>query len=375
MWFADSTQLQIQRVSSDYQRKYFGNVFINHPEDLDIWAAKNRIYVILRDLGGIAIVNAANSTVSTYSVCPSPSKLIVDSAHTQIYVLCSGSNSLSLVSLNSSGDYTGQSLLATDVYPVSMALNASLNRLYVTDDSSNNVLIYNTATNAITTRVSTVSNPSAIVVNSSTNLVTAFNLTSTQETQIVGATNASSNIDLGLPGISEASINPTSNKIFAISPSSNSLYFDSTTLKFTTSSITALNSRPLHVSSAGASAKDFVTYPNSNVVRLITENGLSSSLQDITVGNQPQWAFSIDSANKFYVSNFLDDSLSVLNLTSGAAIKTISLTSGCGPTKMNSLTISGTIYLYVICRLNDSIQVINTSSDTTSTPISLRLSY
>ncbi|MDB5039274.1 MAG: hypothetical protein JWQ35_2802, partial [Bacteriovoracaceae bacterium] len=72
LWMADSDQLKIQRLSPSLQRQVLYNLPSNFPINQVNWSAQGKIYVALRALNAVAIVNSATSAVAYYSVCQSP---------------------------------------------------------------------------------------------------------------------------------------------------------------------------------------------------------------------------------------------------------------------------------------------------------------
>jgi YVTN family beta-propeller protein len=370
LWMADLSKPRIQRITSAFQREVLASLSNNTSSDITAWTAKSRIYVTLRSVNAVAVYDPATPALSVYSVCRSPRKLALDTNNSQLFVLCPESDALSVLTLNGTGDVSAAGLIATQKRPMSMALNLATDKLYVANMKSDSVSIYDTTDNSLIVNRSVSAGPYDLAVDPATDHIKVVYENSTNLTTINGSTNAATSTDTGFIALREIAINPTSSVLYALSPAKKSLYTTSTA-SFALASNLAGSASPLHLSTSIGTThkKTYVTYPSVDVVRIYGETGTST---DVAVGSEPLYAHAVDSAVKTYVTNFSDDSVTILNLNNNAVIATVSLTAGCGPTKMTDVTISAVKYLYVLCQSNDTLEVINTASNALGTAVSLR---
>jgi DNA-binding beta-propeller fold protein YncE len=368
-WMADSSRMKIQRLTPYFQQNVLYNLIQNRPEDIVNWSGQSKIYVALRDLDAVAIVNGTTSAVSFVSVCHSPRKLAIDTSQPKLFVLCSESDSISAITLNASGSFVSQTLLATDKYPSAMALDAGNNRLYVTNLNSNTVLSLNATTNALVSRATVHEQPYDVELNTATNTISIGHQSSRYITQITSA-GTQSDIDVGNPAFSDIAVNPTSDQLYALSRSLSPALFFYPALSLTVSGTTlTANSYPLNISIDANTSKAYITVPSANAISIDAESGTK---KDVAVGTFPVFALPVSSVSKVYVSNFLSDSVSMVSTTTDAVVGTLSVTTGCGPTKMSMGSVGGTLFLYVLCQSNDSLEVINTGTNGRTT-VSLRI--
>ncbi len=373
IWMADSKRLQFQRILSTYQRAALANTVVNRPEDIVAWDAQDKIYIALRNLNAVAIVDATGTAATSYiSVCQSPRQLLLDSVQSppKLFVLCSDSNSLSVLTLTAAGAFTSQDLVATGDNPVSMVLNLTTNRLYIANQNSNTVTQINSLTNAAVATFTVNTTPKSMAINSSSGTVYIASENSTSIAQITSGgtqTNITTN-----RGMSHIAVNPSTGRVFASNYPTQEIFMSPSLSLTRSGSILTNQENPSNLGISSSNNKCYITYPDADVVTVIDETGLS--ITDVAVGDRPSSVFALSAATKAFVSNYDDDTLSILNLTTNAVSATASLTSGCSPNKMASMTVGGTLYVYVLCQSNDSIEVVNATSNAVGTPISLRIS-
>jgi YVTN family beta-propeller protein len=370
VWMADSDQLKIQRLSSQFQRMVLANAPLNRPENLIPWDAQDKMYIALRNLNAIAILDTTTGSVSYYSVCQSPRQLKLDTAQPKLFVLCPESDSVSAIGLTGAGNFSTQSLIATDKYPIGIELNTTSNRLSVLNSNSNTLLTINSLTHALVSRTSLHERPRAIALNTSNGTLSIAHQDSKYLTQITSA-GVQTHIDMGEAGFASLAVNPTSGTAFVINPSLPSAYTYPSIYFTISGSLLTADGHPESVSINATTSKAYVPFPDKDAVSILNETGVQ---KDVAVGSHPLFAYPLNSATKVFVSNFLDDSVSVISTTTDALTATISLTSGCGPSQMASLDLGGTVYLYVLCQLNDSIEIIHSATLAVGAPVSLRIS-
>ncbi len=375
LWLADSSSLKLERIDANLQRRTLSNKVLNRPENVGVWTAVNRMYVLLRNLNAVAVVNLLTQAVAHVSVCQSPSSIAVDSTNSKAFILCPDSNAISVLTLNGTGDVTAQTVLETDLRPTSMVLNAARSRLYVTNKDSDNVIVYNTVTNAITFRLTVSNEPVAIVLNPANDRLYVFHENSEDMRTVLAtfgpeAYNVSTTTNTFVAGLSQAVFNTGSTQYFAISPSQKYVY--TPTIFLQSGTFTSTVEIPYRISAGAAQQKTYVTFPYDDVIRIYASG--TSTQREVSVGDFPSYAYPYDSQTKVFVSNTAANSVSVINATTDAVAATVALSStSCGPTRMVGANVGGTDYLYILCQDNDSIEWLNAATNVLQTAFSLRV--
>ncbi len=371
LWLAHSKALRFYRVSSAYQLSVLRNRLANHPSGIAVWDAQDKIYVTLRNLDAISIVNAATGATSIFSTCQSPSNPLIDTSQTptRLFVLCRESNTVAAVTLDGSGDFSSQSFLATGERPVAIALNPDpTNRLAIVNNVSDSVSLYNSVSLALVATTTVSEAPTDIILDSTAG---TFRLghEGAQVLTTLTSTGVATTTPIAGNGLSRLSYNSTTNRLFGISRYDRNFYMSSSPI-FTFAGTSFLGSEiPESIATISAASKTYVTYPQADAIRIIDETG---TITDRLVGNTPVFAQPHASTSKVFVSNFDDDSLSIINLTTNALASTVALTAGCGPTRSSTLSVGATNYIYVLCQKNDTIEIVQSTSEAVGTAISLR---
>jgi YVTN family beta-propeller protein len=169
--------------------------------------------------------------------------------------------------------------------------------------------------------------------------------------------------------MTEVAVNSNTGRVFGISPSLDSFYYDQSAITYSTFTTSVQNAHLAHLAASATFSEEFLTFPDDDIVRVLTEAGV---VKDIAVGDYPLFVFPYDAVSRAYASNYGADTVSVINMSTNAVASTISLSSGCGPTKSINMAVSGTNYVYVLCQDSDSVEVITQSTGAVGTPISLR---
>src|SRR6266404_2999009 len=107
---------------------------------------------------------------------------------------------------------TGVATIGAGTNPFAAAVNPVTNKIYVTNECSNNVTVIDGATNTTTT-VLAGTNPFSVAVNPLTNKIYVTNINSNNVTVIDGVTNTTTTVAAGAAPFSVA-VNPATNKIY-----------------------------------------------------------------------------------------------------------------------------------------------------------------
>lgn len=373
LWLVDSTRAEFLRIDPDLQQVSIENALLNRPVDVIGWDAKDRIYVALKYMNAVMAIDATDGSSVFYSVCQSPSELAIDLSESKLYVLCSPSESIAVVSLDGNGDPSGLSLIATDLAPRAMKVDDAIDRLFVVNSASDNVMIYDTTTDTLVTRATTRSHPVAINVDLTTDLVTVVSEASQEVTQFAGNTGnpvTPTYTDTTHRGLQKVNVNEGTGTVWAISESLATIY--KANLPFDSANDLIGNTNPHDLDVSEAEDKTYILYPYADAVRVYDE--VNSVQTDLAIGDEPTSLYVLDSANRVYIANYADDSISVIDNSGNPDIvtATVSLTDGCRPGQMFSIDVGGTVYLYIGCERNDTIEILNTTNNNLATPIRLR---
>jgi YVTN family beta-propeller protein len=215
--------------------------------------------------------------VSGYSTGSYPIGITINPFTNKIYVANQFSNTISV--FDSKTDELKQTI-PTDTFPYSIDTNLFNNRIYVANRGSDNVLVIDGSTDTIIDRIGVGKSPVQVAVDPSNNWIYVSNIDSNSISVIDGITNKVIKTINGINNPYGIGVNPISKKIY-ITELSNS------------SSVTVLDNT------------------NYNI------------LKNIKVGKAPV-AIDIDiEKNIILVSNYLSNSLSIINGTDDSLIKTI----------------------------------------------------
>ncbi len=372
VWLADSRRLQLQRIDANYQIESLQNLTLNRPSDLVSWSARDRQYFLLRNLGAIMVWDTLNNRRSFFATCSAGKKIVLDTQNENLFVLCGTLNNIAQFQLKPNGDILSQSLIATQSRPFDMILDTARDRLFVSQRAHNSVALFDSSNmSAAPTTIATSNDPTALALNATNGNVYVFHAGPREYRTINGTTLAASSTQMVLNNISSAVFNPTSSQVYALNESSGAIHYDASALQFVPSGLNFLDpSMATDIAVSSTQSKVYVAYPNQNTLRIYAESG---TITDLNLGAQPSKILAVDSLNRGYISNFADDTISVVNLTTNAVLSTISLTPGCGPRKMAQIDISGVSYISVLCESNDSVERFNATSYALSTALDLRV--
>ena len=123
--------------------------------------------------------------------------------------------------------------------PFAVAVNPVTNKIYVANNSSNDVTVIDGATNTTST-VTAGTGPTAVAVNPVTNKIYVANLNSNNVTVIDGATNLTSTVTVGMNPTAVA-VNPVTNKIYVANLNSNNVTVIDGVANTTTSVVAGTN--------------------------------------------------------------------------------------------------------------------------------------
>jgi YVTN family beta-propeller protein len=244
----------------------------------------------------------------------------------------------------------------TGSYPIGIAVNPLSHKIYVADEYSNTVSVFNTITDKLEQTIKTGVFPYSIDINIFNNRIYVTNRGSNDISVIDGSTNLIlDKINVGLSPVG-ITVDPSNNYIYVTNIDSNSIsIIDGITNKVinTINNIPApygINVDPLY-------KKIYVTNIANSTITVI-DNKKYNILKNIPVGRLPV-GIDIDiEKNLMFVTNYLSNSLSVINGTNHSIIKTIGV--GKSPVGVKINPVSKKIYISNM--QSNTITVLNESN-------------
>ena len=248
-------------------------------------------------------------------------------------------------SLQAYGQTKGNSIISgfdTGSYPIGIAVNPLTHKIYVANELSNTVSVFDTRTDKLVQTIKTGTFPYSIDINVFNNRIYVTNRGSDDISVIDGSTDTIiNNIKVGLSPVGVA-VDPSNNWIFVANIDSNSIsVIDGISNKVinTMNNITA----PYGIHISPVSNKIYVTnIANPSTITEI-DNTTYNVLTNIKVGRAPV-GMDIDmEKNIIFVTNYSSNSLSVINGTNNSIIKTIAV--GKFPVGVKINSVSKKIYI------------------------------
>ena len=241
-------------------------------------------------------------------------------------------------------------------YPVAIAFNSATNKIYVVNQSSNNVTVIDGLTYKTNT-VLTGAAPNAVAINSVTNKIYVANGNSASVTVINGANNSTASVSVGTYPVAVA-VNPDTNKIYVANFRTNNVTVIDGATNHTTTVSTGTG--PIAVAINETTNKIYVADEDSEDMTVI--DGATNSTTKVAVGSYPL-SIAIDQyGNKIYVVNYTSDNVSVVD---GATLSVTNITVGSSPSALALNPFRGE--LYVANKGDGTVTIIDTSTLATTT--------
>lgn len=253
-----------------------------------------------------------------------------------------------------------QSVVATvgvGAAPAALAVNATTNRIYVANASSDNVTVIDGAANASLATVSVGDNPSAIAINALTNTIYVVNQNSDNVTVINGATNLTTTIGVGTKPVAVA-VNSVTNKIYVANQGSDNV----TIIDGATNSVATVSVGDGPTSLAANPATDKIYVANGSSGNVTVINGTSNATTTVSTGDRPAAVAINELTNRIYVANQNSDSVTIIN---GATNNTDTVSAGDAPIAV--AVNRQTNKIYVANQGSSTVTVIDGSSNISST--------
>lgn len=257
------------------------------------------------------------SASGTISVGNAPTAAAYCSSNNCIYVVNSGSNSVTVISSNTN---TVVATISSGFNtPQSLAYCPTNNSMYVTNNGSATVSVINCNTNAVSTISMGFTNTFEIAYNSINNSMYVATVSSIK---VIDCSTNSVSI-LTLLGFIPAGVafNPYNNNIYVVDFAANLVYPIDCNTNTIGSSI-ATGSSPYYLSYSQTSNKLYVANYSSNNITVI-DAASNAVLSTIAVGTNPN-SIGWNSYNDLmYIGNYTDNTLSIISCSNDTVLYTI----------------------------------------------------
>lgn len=347
-----------------------------NPLSIGVNAATNLIYVLNSGSNSVTVINgalnttASNTTVTTGS---QPRVLTVNPVSDLIYVANHNSNTVTVID----GFLNSTMTVTVGTAPVAIAVNPTTNQIYVANHTSGagggtlsviNGTLNDTAS-VVTVPFAAGAFPVGLAVNPVTNQVYAANQSSNDLTVFDGATNVTNTIATGSSSQANGSsiaTNPATNKIYVPDSISNTVTVFNANNNETTTISTSIGISPNNAAVNVVTNKIYVTNLGDSTVSVI--DGASDTVSDVvTVGTSSQanrTSIAVNPVtNKVYVPNSFSNTVTVID---GNDDSTTTITAGIGMIP-NAVAINPVTNKIYVTNLGDAtVSVIDGNTDTVS---------
>ena len=322
-------------------------------------------------------LNATASVVTVpFAAGAFPLSLAVNPVTNQVYAASQSSNDVTVFDGATNLTNTIATGTSSQTNGASIAANPATNKIYVPNSFSNSVTVYNAGNNettAITTSIGQIPNNAA--VNVVTNTIYVTNLADSTVSVIDGNTDTVSAVvatgTSSQTNRSSIAANPVTNKIYVPNSFSNTVTVingaDNTTKTITTGigmipNAVAINqvTNKIYVTNLADSTVSVID-GNTDTVSAVVATGTSSQVNGSSIGVNP-------ATNKIYVPNSFSNTVTVIN---GATNATTTITAMIGSIS-NNLAINPVSNRIYVTNLGDAtVSVIDGSTDTVSAVVAV----
>ena len=351
----------------------------SNPLSIGVNAATNFIYVANSGSNTVTVINGAiNTTASNVTVGTGaqPRVLTVNPVSDKIYVANHNSNTVTVIDgfLNTTAS---NQTITVGTAPVAVAVNPTTNQIYVANHTSGagggtlSVIDgrVNTTASVVTVPFAVGAFPSSLAVNPVTNQVYAADQSSNDVTLFDGATNLTNTIATGFSSQTNgASIaaNPATNKIYVPNSFSNTVTVFNANNNETTTISSQIGMIPNNAAVDVVTNKIYVTNLGDGTVSVI--DGSTDTVSDVVaVGFSSQTnrtSIAVNPVtNKIYVPNSFSNTVTVID---GVDDSTTTITTGIGMIP-NAVAINPVTNKIYVSNLGDAtVSVIDGNTDTVS---------
>jgi YVTN family beta-propeller protein len=287
-----------------------------HNSVLGVNAMTNQVYIGDFDNGRVLVIDmTTNAVVATIpglkvNVSDGPTDIAVNPNTNFIYVGRTVHFGGQITVIDGSTN-AATAIGGVGSHPVSLAVNALTNRIYVANQLSNNVSVIDGTTNSVITTIGGFSSPVGVAVNPQTNLIYVGNAGGSNSLSVIdGATNSiSTTIPLGADPFRIA-VNPLMNRIYASLNSTNSVaVIDGSSNSIVTS--VSVGTTPLGIAVNPNNGRIYTANIGSNDVSIV--DGLTNTVvSSVSVGANPVGVGVNAVTSRVYVTNSAANTVSVI---------------------------------------------------------------
>ena len=274
----------------------------------------------------------AQQVVGRVALGRNPAATAVDPALNKVYVVNSGSNSLTAVDEFPNTATT----IAVGKNPSAVAVNPTTSRVYVANTADGTVTVIDGASNSVVSTVPVGRSPVALAVNTVTNKVYVANQDDNTVSIVDGATGSTAAVNVGSSPVAIA-VNPADNYVYVANQKSNDV-----TVIGTDGSTATLAAGKSPTAIAVMPTTDVVYIVNSGDGTVTAANRLSGSVNTFSVGAVPSSIAINPVTNKIYVPSPEDGNVAVIDGTSGT---TAMVSVGVSPKAIALDSISNKIFV------------------------------
>jgi YVTN family beta-propeller protein len=313
--------------------------------------------------GNIASFSATNSgslpVTATVTVTPST----VGGGFA--YITNASSNNVSVINTATN---SVMATVAVGSYPYGVSVSPDGTKVYVANYGSNSVSVINTATNTVMATVAVGSYPYGVSVSPDGTKVYVANWGSNSVSVINTATNTvMATVAVGSYPYG-VSVSPDGTNVYAANVGSNSVSVINTATN-TVMATVAVGTYPTGVSVSPDGTKVYVTNGGWNSVSVIN-TATNTVMATVVVGSSPYGVSVSPDGTKVYVAKYGSNSVSVINTATNTVMATVAV--GSGPFGL-SVSPDGT-KVYVANHGSNSVSVINTATNTVMATVAVGFS-
>jgi YVTN family beta-propeller protein len=287
-----------------------------HNSVLGVNSNTNLVYIGDFDNGVVSVINMTTNTVVAtipglkVNVNDGPTDIAVNSNTNFIYVGRTVHFGGQITVIDGSTN-TASTIGGLGSHPVSLAVNALTNRIYVANQLSNNVSVIDGTTNSVITTIGGFSSPVGVGVNPQTNLIYVGNAGGSNSLSVIdGATDAIvTTIPLGADPFRIA-VNPITNRIYASHNSTN----NASIIDGSSNSVIAVvsvGSSPLGIDVNPDNGRIYTANIGSNNVSII-DGTTNTVVFTVSVGANPVGVGVNPATSRVYVTNSASNTVSVI---------------------------------------------------------------
>jgi len=261
-----------------------------------------------------------------------PAAAAVDPALNKVYVVNSGSNSLTAVDEFPNTATT----IAVGKSPSAVAVNPATGRVYVANTADGTITVIDGTSNSVVSTVPVGRSPVALAVNTATNKVYVANRDDNTVSVVDVAAGSTATVSVGSSPVAIA-VNPADNYAYVANQNSNNV-----TVIGTDGSTATLAVGKSPTAIAVAPTTDVVYVVNSGDGTVTAANRLSGSVNTFSVGAAPSSIAINPVTNKIYVPSPVDENVAVIDGATGA---TAMVSVGVSPKAIALDSISNKIFV------------------------------